>query len=63
MCSEIKCQKCQKSTWRGCGQHLESVFKTIPYDKRCWCRYDLKKIDLNKMIENAKAKGSCGPFP
>ncbi|KAJ6561728.1 hypothetical protein B0H19DRAFT_991716 [Mycena capillaripes] len=28
-CFAVKCDKCSKTTWKGCGQHVDSV-STIP---------------------------------
>ena len=61
MCWEKKCSKCKKSTWGGCGKHLEMVFRNIPYDKRCWCGYDPAKV--NELIKIEKEKGLYGPYP
>jgi len=61
MCFVKKCDKCEKKNWAGCGLHLENLFKSIPYKDRCWCYYETDKIE--KMIDEAKKKGSSGPFP
>ena len=29
MCYKVKCEKCQKWTWGGCGKHIESALKGI----------------------------------
>lgn len=61
MCFEIKCQKCKKSTWSGCGKHLENLFKNVSYNQRCWCGYETEQI--NNLIKQYQAKNSFGPFP
>ncbi|KAK4767960.1 hypothetical protein SAY87_003101 [Trapa incisa] len=38
MCYEVKCSKCGKSTWGGCGRHVSSVHKRIPEGQHCLCR-------------------------
>lgn len=38
MCYVITCQKCNKLSWRGCGNHLESIKKQIPINNRCNCK-------------------------
>ncbi|KAK1322207.1 hypothetical protein QJS10_CPA03g01836 [Acorus calamus] len=38
MCYEVKCSTCGKSTWGGCGRHVESVHKKIPQGQHCLCR-------------------------
>ncbi|TGO12204.1 hypothetical protein BTUL_0092g00040 [Botrytis tulipae] len=37
MCRQASCPICQKETWIGCGQHLPSVFSSIPADQECTC--------------------------
>ena len=37
MCFKIKCKKCGKFTWAGCGEHIEQVLKDIPEEERCHC--------------------------
>ena len=36
MCSPVKCRQCGKTTWAGCGQHIESVKRTVPPAQ--WCQ-------------------------
>ena len=38
MCREVKCRKCGKPTWAGCGAHVEQVLGHVPKAKRCACR-------------------------
>jgi len=35
MCYETKCPICKKSTWKGCGRHIESALGNIPIAERC----------------------------
>lgn len=35
MCRATKCRKCQKTTWAGCGQHVEQVMAHVPRNERC----------------------------
>jgi hypothetical protein len=37
MCHQIRCDRCGKPTWAGCGQHIEQALKGVPADKRCQC--------------------------
>jgi hypothetical protein len=30
MCRKVKCTNCQKWTWAGCGQHIESCLAGVP---------------------------------
>ena len=35
MCRAVKCRQCGKTTWAGCGQHVESVMSGVPRANRC----------------------------
>ncbi len=35
MCRAVTCRKCGKTTWAGCGQHVESVMRGVPNAQRC----------------------------
>lgn len=35
MCRAVTCQTCGKTTWAGCGQHVESVRRSVPAAR--WC--------------------------
>eukprot|EP00750_Incisomonas_marina_P008737 INCI15642.1.p1 GENE.INCI15642.1~~INCI15642.1.p1 ORF type:complete len:151 (-),score=14.28 INCI15642.1:123-575(-) len=61
MCYSAKCKECGKMAWGGCGAHLESVFRGVPMEQRCFCGLDKEK--LPDMIKQAQARGSNGPFP
>lgn len=37
MCRAVKCSECQKTTWSGCGQHVEQVMANVPRNSRCVC--------------------------
>lgn len=63
---KIKCKKCQKIDWFGCGKHLEYLFANIEYRDRCWCGYSMDEAgneEIKKLIKAAKKKKSYGPFP
>jgi hypothetical protein len=38
MCRRIRCEKCQKPTYAGCGKHVEQVLRDIAPAERCLCR-------------------------
>jgi hypothetical protein len=38
MCSPVKCKKCGKVTWEGCGQHIEEALAAFAADERCQCK-------------------------
>lgn len=35
MCSAVTCRTCGKTTWSGCGQHVDEVMRTVPAAQRC----------------------------
>lgn len=35
MCRPVKCSECGKTTWAGCGAHIDQVRATVPADQ--WC--------------------------
>ncbi|MCE5291183.1 MAG: hypothetical protein LLG14_18375 [Nocardiaceae bacterium] len=37
MCYAKTCRKCGKTTWGGCGQHKDSVMRSVPRSERCAC--------------------------
>lgn len=37
MCYPVQCPKCGKTTWGGCGAHVDAVMANVPKDKQCTC--------------------------
>ena len=35
MCHPTPCRSCGKTTWAGCGQHVQDVRAVVPADQ--WC--------------------------
>lgn len=35
MCRAVTCRTCGKTTWAGCGQHVDSVLRGVPRSRRC----------------------------
>lgn len=35
MCSAVTCRTCGKTTWAGCGQHVDQVMRRVPASQRC----------------------------
>jgi len=35
MCRTVRCKTCGKTTWAGCGQHVNQVLAGIPPSERC----------------------------
>ncbi len=35
MCRAVRCRTCGKTTWAGCGQHVDAVRQSVP--RADWC--------------------------
>lgn len=35
MCRPTSCRTCGKTTWAGCGQHVDQVMRNVPAGNRC----------------------------
>ena len=35
MCSAVTCRTCGKTTWAGCGRHVDQVMAGVPSSRRC----------------------------
>ena len=35
MCRAVACKECGKTTWAGCGQHVDSVMRGVAPKDRC----------------------------
>ncbi len=35
MCRAVTCKSCGKTTWSGCGQHVNQVLAGVPSSQRC----------------------------
>ncbi|GAA2519395.1 hypothetical protein [Rarobacter incanus] len=35
MCYPATCRKCGKTTWSGCGQHVDQVMRHVPKAQQC----------------------------
>jgi hypothetical protein len=38
MCSPAICHRCRKTTYSGCGMHVDQVLANVPPQQRCTCR-------------------------
>lgn len=38
MCTRVRCNKCGRPTYAGCGAHIEQVLGDVPQASRCQCR-------------------------
>ncbi|WP_435202178.1 hypothetical protein [Janibacter sp. GS2] len=53
MCRRATCRVCGKTTWAGCGQHVDQVMQGVPGSDRCPGHADSPKGD--------RAPASSGP--
>ena len=37
MCQPVRCDICNKTTWAGCGEHIEDALYGVPEADRCTC--------------------------
>jgi hypothetical protein len=35
MCRPATCRTCGKTTWAGCGRHVDQVMRNVPNAQRC----------------------------
>ena len=35
VCRAVNCKTCGKTTWAGCGQHVDQVMREVPSGQRC----------------------------
>lgn len=35
MCRAVACKTCGRTTWAGCGQHVDDVMRAVPPSRRC----------------------------
>lgn len=40
MCRPTSCRSCGRTTWAGCGQHVDQVMSRVPKAQQCTCSAD-----------------------
>lgn len=40
MCYPATCNRCGKTTWAGCGEHVDEVMANVPKPQQCTCDSD-----------------------
>ena len=50
MCRAAKCRVCGKTTWAGCGQHVQSVRQSVPAGE--WCGGKHSQAEINAAAKN-----------
>lgn len=48
MCRAVSCTVCGKTTWAGCGQHVDQVKRTVPASNWCNGHTDAEKASAPK---------------
>jgi hypothetical protein len=49
MCSPARCSRCGKTTWSGCGRHVDSVMRDVPETQRCRCEAPVRRSLLDRL--------------
>ena len=56
MCRPTTCKVCGKTTWAGCGQHVDAVKASVPTNEWCGGKHS------DAAVAAAKPKGLFGIF-
>lgn len=48
MCRPVNCKVCGKTTWAGCGQHIDAVKATVPASQWCGGQHSQAEKDAAK---------------
>nr|WP_092108969.1 hypothetical protein [Brevibacterium sandarakinum] len=54
MCRAVTCKVCEKTTWAGCGNHIQSVKQSVPNGQ--WCNGE----HTNAEVETARTNKRVG---
>jgi hypothetical protein len=49
VCSRARCSNCGKTTWRGCGQHVDAVMAGVAAEQRCHCAPQPRTVWLARL--------------
>lgn len=50
MCRPVRCKTCGKTTWAGCGQHVDQVKAGVPAGQWCTCQRDDSGSSVKGML-------------
>ena len=56
MCYPVSCRACGKTSWDGCGQHIDEVMTNVPEAQRCTCGTDFVDTIGNHAREPADGR-------
>ncbi|MGV8856983.1 hypothetical protein [Rhodoglobus sp.] len=48
MCRAVTCRVCGKTTWAGCGEHIQTVKRSVPASNWCNGKHSVSEIDAAK---------------
>jgi hypothetical protein len=59
MCRRTTCRTCGRTTWAGCGQHVDQVLAGVPASERC-SGHDAERVDggsrwLDRLLGRARS--------
>ena len=60
MCYPVKCEKCGKTTWKGCGKHKDMVMSKVPEKERCKCPREGQAEPVPETPNTTVAEGDHG---
>ena len=60
MCHRVTCRTCGKSSYAGCGMHIEEVLGDVPRDRRCRCREERAAASAAKKAQAAARRAAGG---
>ena len=65
MCQRVKCDRCGKPSWVGCGLHVEQALRGVPPEERCQCPRlksllsdAFHEVDTYSSVRKARAAGA-----
>ncbi len=57
MCSPARCRQCGRTTWSGCGQHVDQVMRNVPRDQQCTCDRNAPKASTASKAPKGEGQG------
>ncbi|PSN64628.1 hypothetical protein BS50DRAFT_498423 [Corynespora cassiicola Philippines] len=59
MCRKASCDTCGKSTWFGCGNHIEGVMSNIPTEDWCTCAPKVEREGVQYPPKGSMQNTTC----
>lgn len=60
MCSPVTCKVCKKTTWAGCGSHIDAVKRSVPASNWCDGKHTTAEKDTAKAAKPGFFAGIFG---